>query len=76
MTLDELEDTFMNGFADEVTGDADAPGGHVYRVGQYLVTTDSMGFRYGAEYATVMVAEAVFADISAAYSEWMGDIDA
>jgi hypothetical protein len=71
MTLDELEEVYMNGFADDVTGDVDAPTDHVYRVDNCLVTTDSLGFHYVVWYATSMVAEAVFADIDSEYAEWV-----
>lgn len=71
MTLAELEEIYMNGFADEVTGDVDSPVNHVYRVGKYLVETLSTGFKYVAEYETTTEAITVFNQIDAEYSTWL-----
>lgn len=71
MTLEELEETFMNGFADDVTGDTDSgPIGHVYRVGRYLVFTTSTGAHDVHEYDQVEKAVDSFNEYAAEYEEW------
>jgi hypothetical protein len=73
--LEACEVYYMHGFADEYDGDVDAPTGHFYRVGRYLVTTDSQGFRDLAEYQTEREAETAYGDASDEYSEWLGEED-
>jgi hypothetical protein len=66
---------YMSGFADEESGDVEAPTGHFYRVGRYLVTTDSQGFHSWDRYATERDAETAFGDADCEYAEWLGEED-
>jgi hypothetical protein len=75
MRLAELENLFMNGFADDETGDVDSPTGHVYRVGRWLVHTDSSGFHTVFPYTAEADATEAFARIDTEFSEWMNDAD-
>jgi hypothetical protein len=68
-TLEELEEIYMNGFADEVTGDVDWIG-HFYRVGSYIVQTDQQGFRSVHTHSTEDEAVRAFKDINIDYTSW------
>jgi hypothetical protein len=72
MTLEELEEIYMNGFADEVTGDVDTFG-HYYRVGRFIVMTDGFGFHYREAYGTEQTAIDTFRRIDDQYSESEND---
>ena len=69
-TLAVLEEIYMNGCADEVSGDVDAPSGHFYRVGRYIVFTDSQGFRNLFSYATTDLAKQDFEYYDREYARW------
>lgn len=69
-TLKVLEEIYMNGMADEVSGDVDAPSGHFYRVGRYIVFTDSQGFRNLFSYQTTDLAKQDFEYYDREYSRW------
>jgi len=68
--MDALEDTYMNGFANEVSGDVEAPTGHFYRVERWIVTTDSQGFRDLWPFDSPAEARKEFQLLDEAYSKW------
>jgi hypothetical protein len=68
--LDALEAFYMNGCADEVSGDVEGPTGHFYRVSRWIVTTDSQGFKSVDGWPNVMAAEKAFGDADCEYREW------
>jgi hypothetical protein len=73
MTLEELEDVYMNGFADEVTGATEhGPVNHIYRVGNQLVETTSTGAQYVVEYETEADAVREFGLLEELYNRWEG----
>lgn len=74
MTLEELEEIFMNGFADDQVGDAgQGPVNHVYRIGSQLVETTSAGNQYVHPFSTEAVAIAAMDELHACYSAWERD---
>jgi hypothetical protein len=70
LTLDQCEQVYMDGCADEISGDVEAPMGHFYRVGRFIVTTDSQGFHSLSEYADEETAHYEFEQAAVAYAEW------
>lgn len=68
--LEQVEETYMNGFADEVSGDVEAPTGHFYRVGQYIVVTNSQGFKTIYDHRCEEEAEVQFDTMNEEYCEW------
>ncbi len=72
-TKDELEAIYGNGFADEISGDVEAPTGHFYRVGHQIVHTDSQGFTDVNTYTSVEHAEIEFDRWNEEYMEWDTD---
>lgn len=68
-----LEEVWLDGMADESTGNVDSPWGHVFRVHSALVHTDSLGFVTGWRYADEATAERVMAGEATAYAEWCDD---
>lgn len=75
LTIFALEFIYMDGCADQVSGDVEAPTGHFYRVGRQIVDTDSRGFHNYNSYTTEAEAEAEFDRLDNLYSEWLGDDD-
>jgi hypothetical protein len=69
-TLAWAEEHFMNGMADEVSGNMDAPTGHFYRVERWIVTTNSQGFSDIDEYADWFTAHCEFESRDEKYGEW------
>ena len=69
------EAAFMDGTADEVSGDVEAPTGHFYRVENFMVLTDSQGFKYLGIHSTVALAEQHFQSLNTEYGDWLGDTD-
>ena len=68
-----LEDVQLNGFADEQTGDVDAPDGHIYRVDRWTVRTDTRGFRLAEDHGSAEKARAIFSAYEGAYADWLDD---
>ena len=66
------ESVFLDGMADSVSGDVEAPTGHFYRVNAGIVITDSRGFHYGYLYANEADAMRVFDILEAEYVDWCG----
>jgi hypothetical protein len=60
---DELEETYLNGFADEVGGDVETTYGHLYRVGNVIVRTNTQGFKYAYEFENVACASAALENV-------------
>jgi hypothetical protein len=73
LTPEALEAIYMDGCADQVSGDVEAPTGHFYRVGRQIVETDSQGFKNFNSYTTEAEAEAEFDRLDNLYDEWMDD---
>lgn len=69
--LPRVEEVYLDGFADETTGTVDYGPGHVYRVGEFVVRTDELGFKHGMEFPSVEWAERCFAY----FDEWYSIID-
>lgn len=65
--------TYVEGFADAVTGDVDASTGHLYRIGTRITCTNSQGFSETYVYATLADAVAVFTWAERQYAEYLGD---
>jgi hypothetical protein len=63
----------MDGCADEVSGNVDAPTGHFYRVAAQIVTTDSQGFSSVTSFDSLAAAKAEFQRLDAEYAKWDGD---
>ena len=76
LTLQQLEDVYMDGSADEVSGNVDAPTGHFYRVGRQIVRTDSQGFSDAEDFTTVEEAMDDFNRRGIEYASWDSDDDA
>ena len=66
--LDALESFYMNGGADETSGDVETFG-HFYRVHRWIVWTDSQGFHDVDTYDTEVEAIAWFAKYDAEYAK-------
>ena len=76
LTLDECEAVYMDGCADAVSGDVEAPTGHFYRVDNCIVATDDRGFKSFDAYEAAWEAADVFASLDEEYGEWLhGDDD-
>lgn len=73
--LETLEEIYLNGFADDVTGDVEAPCGHAYRVARSVVVTDSQGFKEDYHFPTVADAQDFFHGIEHEYGTWLGEED-
>lgn len=63
----ELEEIYMDGCADEVSGDVESPTGHFYRVGSQVVVTDSQGFSDVTDYDSEVEAEWAFQELDESY---------
>lgn len=59
-----------HGVADDVTGDVEAPCGHVIRVDRFIVTTDERGFTDLIEYADAGLAVQAFAEYEDEYADY------
>ena len=75
-TLEDFTMTYLlgviqlHGFADEQTGDCEAPTGFVSRIGKRLFFEDSQGFTDSERFATIDLARERFNEIDAKYSAW------
>jgi hypothetical protein len=70
----ELEDIYMDGMADEVSGNVEAPTGHFYRVGAQIVTTDSQGFVSVENFDSEGQAVAEFSIRDDEFSAWDSEV--
>lgn len=61
---------YMHGFADEQSGDMEAPTGHFYRVARWVVETDSAGFDFLTEFDTEIKAQDFFHALDLEFSAW------
>lgn len=73
MRLEELEAIYMDGNADYVSGDVEAPTGHFYLVDSQIVTTDSQGFCNVETFLSGAHAKAEFDARQKEYIEWADD---
>lgn len=71
--LDYCEEVYGTGFADELSGDVEAPTGHFYRVGRHIVVTDSQGFKYLSDHGSVGKAQSFFSELEDQYDAWVED---
>lgn len=71
--LRACNEIYMHGFADEQSGDMEAPTGHFYRVARWLIETDSAGFDYLSEFITEREAQEYFHVLDMEYSAWDSD---
>lgn len=67
--LDALEAVYMDGFADETTGDVDWIG-HFYRVERWVVVTDNYGFNSVRTFDSVKDAQSYMEEMGSEYGEW------
>lgn len=74
-TIEMCEEIYGNGFADEVSGDVEAPTGHFYRVHNCVVVTNSNGFSDLTEYPNESEAIGAFEALDESYSAWCDDDD-
>jgi hypothetical protein len=72
--LIECETAYMDGVADDVSGDVECLTGHFYRVGRHVIVTDSQGFRNRYSFDTVEEAKRNFAELDREYGDWLGEI--
>jgi hypothetical protein len=70
--LEACEEYYMNGTYDDVSGDVEAPTGHFYRIGRYIVVTDSQGFSEFHNYSNENEAVEAFSDMDEEYAKWDG----
>ena len=63
----------MNGFADAVSGDVEAPTGHFYVVDNFIVTTDNQGFTSMETFINEAAANLEFEQREGDYHEWAND---
>lgn len=71
--MSALHAFYMNGSADDQSGDVEAPTGHFYRVHRWIVTTDSQGFEHIEALDTEAEAIEAFTLLDNEYSQWAGD---
>jgi len=71
--LEACEAFYMNGTADDVSGDVESLPGHFYRVARWVVLTDSQGFRNLSEYDDEAQAVEAFLEMSLEFEAWQGD---
>lgn len=69
----ELEEIYMNGMADRVSGDVEAPTGHFYLVDCQIVTTDSQGFTGVETFGSNAEAEEEFNKRNKEFNIWNDD---
>lgn len=73
MNLEQCEEVYCDGFADEVSGDVESPIGHFYRVHNCIVVTDSQGFSDLTEYRNESEAIGAFRELDESYSAWCSE---
>ena len=71
--FDAAEEAYMTGFADEVDGDVEAPIGHFFRVGNVIVTTNTLGFKDAFAFLYEDDAKEQFRLLSRGYYYWLND---
>jgi hypothetical protein len=71
--LEACEAFYMNGCADRVSGDVEAPCEHFYQVHRWIVNTDDRGFKVLSTFDTEDKATIVFDELNVIYDEWLGD---
>jgi hypothetical protein len=73
LTEPQLEEIYMDGCPDDVSGDVDAPTGHFYRIGRQILVTDSQGFRTVHNYTDEAEAVQAFEVMNNEFGEWDDD---
>jgi hypothetical protein len=65
-----LESIYMSGFSDESAGNVESPTGHFYRVGKWVMVTDSQGFKSLHSHETESDAMAHYNELDREFSAW------
>jgi hypothetical protein len=68
--LDALNAIWGSGFADEESGNVEAPCGHFFRVEHWIVTTDSQGFHNVETFCSIQASMVAFSERDHEYAEW------
>lgn len=68
-----LEACYMNGFYDDMSGEAQSPTGHFYRIERWIVVTDNYGFSEVLSYYNDAKAKEAFELMENDYLYWLGD---
>ncbi len=71
--LDACEAFYMNGCADEVSGNVESSLGHFYRCHRWIVVTDNQGFKDVQTFDTEAEAEIEFRSRDEEYCQLVGD---
>jgi hypothetical protein len=73
--LTALDEFYLNGCADEHSGNVEAPTGHFFRVHRWIVTTDNYGFKSLNECDTESDAINEFRAAEKEYAAWDAEED-
>jgi hypothetical protein len=68
--VDCLDEYYLNGTYDDVSGDVESPTGHFFRIERWIVVTDSQGFRHLEPYPNEEQAKKAFEKLDNEYAEW------
>lgn len=68
--LEACEALYMDGCADEFSGDMQSPIGYFYRVARWIVVTNSQGFHDLRSYESEEEAKEEFNKLDEVYAEW------
>lgn len=71
--LDACETIYGHGFADDTSGDVEAPSGHFYRVSRWIVRTDTQGFKTLESFTIESAARDAFAVLEREFAKWGSD---
>lgn len=69
--LQACEVFYLNGAADEVSGDVDCPTGHFYRLKRWIVFTDNIGTQTLINLGSEEAAKVAFDNLDKEYGEWL-----
>lgn len=64
---------YLEGFADDITGDVESPSGHLYRIESRITCTNSQGFSETYIYANEDDAKKVFEWAREQYHSWLDE---
>lgn len=68
--LEACEGYYMNGSYDDIGGDVDTSVGHYYRIGVFIVRTDTQGFHECDEFHTEDIAIKAFNELEQEYNKY------
>lgn len=68
--VDAMEACYGNGAYDDVTGDAEAPTGHVILCERWIMQTDSNGINSVTTYDSTEEAETAFKELDEEFAAW------